>query len=157
VESHTVLKESMSDVGAKAVAADMGVSASLVYKWCQPKELAGSGAENPLDRILKICKSTGNKKPVLWLCEQLDGFFVENTSSDSGTKEPWLTVTQEILSEFSDLLEKVSGSTADDGVIDQSEAAAIRAEWEELKSVGESFVTACERGVYGGPGRSPAR
>ena len=36
----------------------------------------------------------------------------------------------------------------DDAAVDESEAERIRAEWEELKSSTESFVLACERGLF---------
>jgi hypothetical protein len=42
----------------------------------------------------------------------------------------------------------VSKSIADDGKIDTEEAEKIRKEWEELKEATESFVVACEKGIY---------
>ena len=36
-----------------------------------------------------------------------------------------------------------------DSVITREEARTIRARWEELKSVTEGFVTACESGTFG--------
>ena len=56
--------------------------------------------------------------------------------------------TQKILQEFSDLLDAVSSSVENDGDIDAKEAKRIRREWEDLKRITESFVVACERGVY---------
>ncbi len=35
MKSHEVLKQVIEEVGAKRVAADLKVSNSLVYKWCQ--------------------------------------------------------------------------------------------------------------------------
>ena len=55
---------------------------------------------------------------------------------------------QAILREFSELLEAVSSSSADNGEIDTKEAASIRKEWEDLKSLTETFVSACESGNY---------
>jgi len=59
-----------------------------------------------------------------------------------------VTNTQQVISEFSDMLAEVSGALEDGEGIDAGEAARIRKEWEELKSLCESFVTACEEGVF---------
>ena len=49
---------------------------------------------------------------------------------------------------FSRLLNEVSKSVADDGAIDPAEADRIRLGWERLKTTAETFVVACERGIY---------
>ena len=60
VNSHEVLKQSVSDLGVKSVASDLGLSTSLIYKWCQPSEAEdASGADNPLDRLAKVYELTG--------------------------------------------------------------------------------------------------
>jgi hypothetical protein len=52
MDSSEVLKNAISGVGAKSVAADMNLSASLIYKWCQPSgRVEDSGADNPLGRL----------------------------------------------------------------------------------------------------------
>ena len=61
---------------------------------------------------------------------------------------PLLQAIQAILREFSELLEAVSSSSADNGEIDTKEAASIRKEWEDLKSLTETLVSACESGNY---------
>jgi len=152
MESHEVLKQTVNHLGVKAIASDMGLSTSLIYKWCQPKEeVDSSGADNPLDRIMRIYKLTGDRSPVEWLCQNIGGFFVKNhpvEMQDGDFFQP-LKATQEILSEFSQLLEVVSQSIEDDQLIDTREAANIRRVWENLKSITESFVVACEAGKYG--------
>jgi len=149
MKSHEILREATGKVGVKAVAVDMNLSTSLVYKWCQSKDgRNASGAENPLDRVLTICELTEDEGPIAWLCQQVDGFFVKNPSADEGGRQPLLKVTQEILKEFSDLLDVMSRSIENDGEVDAREAANIRKEWEELKAVTESFVVACESGAY---------
>ena len=52
MESHEVLKDAFEQTSPKAVAAELGVSLSLVYKWAQEQSASGSGSRNPLDRIL---------------------------------------------------------------------------------------------------------
>ena len=150
MESHEVLKKAVTGIGAKAVAAEMSLSASLIYKWCEPHDTPDAGgADNPLDRIEKVYKLTGDVGPIAWLCQRADGFFAPNPSP--GTKRgklPLVAVTRGILREFSELLGVVSDSLESDGEVDSQEAERIRREWEDLKSIGESFVHACEKGEY---------
>ena len=45
-----ILKSAVSEVGVKQVAAQLKVSTSLAYKWCDPKQISGeSSVNNPLD------------------------------------------------------------------------------------------------------------
>ena len=146
--SYEILRDAVSKQGAKAVAAGMGVSPSLVYKWCEPSEGAiASGTENPLDRILKLCELTQENSLLDWLCEQQGCFRTVNpevTNANSSVLEN----TQTILKEFSELLEAVTESYAHQQRIDPEEAIRIRKEWEDLKRVAESFVFSCETGVF---------
>jgi hypothetical protein len=149
-KSNEVLRDASRELGVKAVAADMGLSKSLVYKWCEPK-LAdlGSGSDNPLDRIQRFYDITKSQEVIQWVCELAKCYPVRNpevTAQDP--PEPVLRITQRILSDFSALLENVSASIEDDGVIDIDEACLIRNRWEELKMAAESFVVACEKGLY---------
>ena len=149
MDSHEILKQTVSASGVKAVAADMNLSPSLVYKWCEAKGEDCSGADNPLDRLLALCQVTGNAKPIEWLCEQVNGFFVENIAPDMEEDDMRVMyMTQRILREFTDMLDMVARSMAHEGGIDKREARDIRAEWEDLKRVAEQFVLGCEMGVY---------
>jgi len=130
----------------------MGLSQSLIYKWCQPSSGEdASGAENPLDRVLEICRITGDEHAIDWLCQQTDSFRTENPETHTLTSPTFLENTQSILKEFSDVLEAVTESYAHGNEIDETEAARIRKEWEELKSIAETFVQACEAGVFRKP------
>jgi hypothetical protein len=149
VESHEVLKQTMAEsAGVKQLAADLSLSASLLYKWCEPS--AGAGAENPLDRVEQICRLTGRREPLLWLCERFGGFFVQNPRSDGADAQALLPATRKILREFSDLLDVITRSVENDDRVDGAEARRIRAEWENLKRAAEEFVVACERKKYAG-------
>ena len=143
-----ILRETVARCGAKAVAAELGLSQSLIYKWCQSPEGEGSGADNPLDRLLALCEATDAERPVDWLCERLDSFRVRNPAPEGDVAESVLDATQIILKEFSDMLEAVTQSYDNGHRIDLDEAARIRKEWEELKRVGEHFVRSCESGVF---------
>lgn len=149
MKSHEIMKEVLNQVGVKSIASDMNLSTSLLYKWCQPQDGPdASGADNPLDRIHKVYQLTEDPRLVAWLCEQTGGYFTPNPPKADEDKKPLLIITQNILREFSGMLEAVSQSIENDGHIDETEAQAIRKEWEELKSLTESFVNACEQGVY---------
>lgn len=148
MESYEVLRDCIHERGVKTVASELKLSTSLVYKWCQPRQ-EDSGADNPLDRIQRVIEVTGNQAPIHWLCQQFQGFFVVNPTADSNLKsEPALQATQSLLREFSDILAEVSSSLLDDNSITEDEAGNIRREWEELKTLAEAFVVACEAGVY---------
>ncbi len=149
MNSHEVIKKSVGDLGVKSVASDLGLSTSLIYKWCQPTETElSSGADNPLDRLARIYELTQDKGPVAWLCQKADGFFVPNAAHQKIDAIPLLHMTRRIVREFSDLLDVLTESIENDGRIDLDEAEKIRIEWEQLKSSAESFTTSCEKGVY---------
>lgn len=149
MESHEVLRNAIQRKGVKAIAADMNLSSSLLYKWCKAKESPDDwGVDNPLDRILKVVELTEDTGPIHWLCQEANGFFVENPIKQGAQDTPFLQATQRVLAEFSELLQAVSESYGDDNAIDANEAEKIRKEWEELKTLAEQFVVACERGGY---------
>ena len=149
MNSHEVLKKSVSDLGVKSVASDLGLSASLIYKWCQPTDSEdASGADNPLDRVARLYELTQDASPIAWLCRQADGYFVPNAKPEQEEVVPLLHMTRKIVREFSDLLDVLTESIENDGKIDLAEAEQIRVEWEELKSSAEGFVSSCEKGRY---------
>ena len=154
MESYEVLKEAVANLGAKNVASRLGLSTSLVYKWCQePNEeiLDGhSGARNPLDRVLDLMAITENPVVISWLCAQVNGVFIPNPEPVDREHVDATVIgsTQEMLKEFSDVLDEVSRALADDQGVDQGEAKRIRREWEQLKAKAEGFVAACEAGAF---------
>jgi hypothetical protein len=52
-----------------------------------------------------------------------------------------------VVQDFADLL-AVMADSAHDNRVTPEEAKAIRARWEELKTVAEGFVRACEEGDF---------
>ena len=58
-----------------------------------------------------------------------------------------IPATNEIVQEFADLLAVVAAAAADNQIT-QKESQQIRARWEELKSVTETFVACCEEGNF---------
>lgn len=149
MESHQIIKESVQDLGIKYVAAELKVSPSLLYKWCEPREYSDSGTANPLDRVADLYRITGDPRLIAWACQQMDCFPVRNPpAAKAPLPNSLIKSTQIILREFSDLLEDVSDSIEDDGSVDTKEAKAIREHWERLKHLTESFIVSCEAGHY---------
>lgn len=140
MKSHEVIKETVDALGAKKVASELGISLSLLYKWSEPSD--ESGAQNPLDRTAQLSKITNDPRPVMWLCQQMNGVYVRNPTPIEG-KLDVMKETQRLLKEFSDLMLAV-GTAWEDARVTPAEAAKIRAEWDELKSVAETFVLRCE-------------
>ena len=147
MQSHELLREVLQKSSVKQVAADLGLSLSMLYKWAEPDEGDGSGAVNPLDRIEQLIRSTNDRRVVQWICERAGGFFILNPRTNKPHPDFLIPATNEIVQEFADLL-AVIANAAGDNEISPPEAKRIRARWEELKSVTEGFVACCEEGNF---------
>ena len=147
MESHEVLRNAFSKTSPKAVASDLGISLSLVYKWAEKQSDDGSGSRNPLDRLLKIIELSDDLRIVEWICQQTGGYFVRNPKSSCEKGFQVLPATNEIVGQFSALLQEIS-EAALDHTITKQEAKDIRECWDKLKSYAEGFVRCCEEGDY---------
>lgn len=147
MKSHEVLKKAFDESSPKAIAADLGVSLSLVYKWAQEQSEAGSGSRNPLDRVLEIHNLTQDYGLIEWLCEQSGGYFVRNPHSHCEQGYEVLPATNEIVGQFSGLLTRISQAALDNSIT-PDEAEEIRHCWDKLKSFAEGFVRCCEEGDF---------
>ena len=147
MESHEVLKRALRKTTPKAVAAELGVSLSLVYKWAEKPSDFGSGSRNPLDRLLQIIDLSGDNGIVEWLCRQQSGHFVKDPDVSGYRIDHVLPAIQEIIGQFSGLLNEISAAAADHS-ISKEEAMKIRQVWDKLKSHAEGFVRCCENGDY---------
>jgi predicted transcriptional regulator len=150
LESHEVLRDALEKVSPKEVAAEMGLSLSMVYKWAQPQNEQGSGSLNPLDRCAELMRLTKDPAIIQWLCQQADGFYVRNPQRGirPGSKgAAVMPAMNQIVQQFADLLEAIT-KAAIDHVISPQEARRIRNEWDQLKTSTESFVHACEKGDF---------
>ncbi len=152
MRSHEVLRKAADRVGVKALAAELKLSAALVYKWCQewdPDDPDASGARNPLDRLADIVRVTEDPEVINWLCHEAGGFYVHNPPQrPEDVSTELLRNTQRLVQEFSQLLSTVTRSIEDDGQIEPAEAERIRTAWELLKGTVEAFTVAGERGVF---------
>jgi len=147
MQSHELLREVYQGSSPKQIAGDLGLSLSLIYKWAEPQEGQGSGATNPLDRIEKLIQTTGDRRLVQWICECAGGFFIKNPKNHWAHPDFLVPATNQIVQEFADLLAVIAKAAADNEV-SPPEAHAIRARWEDLKSVTEGFVRCCEEGNF---------
>ncbi|HVK57141.1 MAG TPA: phage regulatory CII family protein [Candidatus Kapabacteria bacterium] len=147
MKSHELLREVIEKCSPKQMAADLGVSLSLIYKWAEPQEETGSGATNPLDRVESLLRCTGDDRIVQWLCERGGGFFIKNPKVHWPHPEQLVPATNQIVQEFADMLSAIA-LAAGDNKISKQEAKNIRARWEELKQVTELFVHCCENGNF---------
>ncbi len=150
MDAHEVMKDVLKKTSAKQIAAEMGLSLSLIYKWAEPPEdVNGSGTGSPLDRVGQLIRISGDSRVAQWVCEQAGGFYIRNPQK-LPPGQALIPITNDIVQEFADMLATIAISSAD-SVITKEEAKKIRARWEELKSVTEGFVRAAESGNFGPP------
>jgi hypothetical protein len=147
MKSHELLREAFEKCNPKQIAAELGLSVSLIYKWAEPPEENGSGATNPLDRMEALLRCTQDPRIIQWLCERSGGFFVKNPKAHWPHSGLLVSATNEILQEFADMLSAIAVAAGDNQITKQ-EAKSIRARWEELKQVTEGFVQCCEEGNF---------
>lgn len=148
MQSHELLKEVLKKTSAKQIAADMGLSLSLIYKWAEPpQDETGSGANNPLDRIEQLLRITHDARIAQWVCERAGGFYINNPKPQPHPFQ-LIPYTNSIVQEFADMLGVIAVAAADSRIT-KDEAKAIRRRWEDLKSVTEGFVRSCEEGNFG--------
>jgi hypothetical protein len=147
MQSHEVLREVLAKCNAKQIAAEMGLSLSLIYKWAEPQEQFGSGTPNPLDRIEALVRCSNDMRIVQWICQRAGGFFIKNPKANWPHPDFLVPATNQIVQEFADLLAVIAAAAADN-TISKQESKSIRARWEELKTVTEGFVRCCEEGNF---------
>ncbi|HXF10561.1 MAG TPA: phage regulatory CII family protein [Desulfuromonadaceae bacterium] len=147
MQSYELLREVFDKTSPKKVGDDLNLSPSMIYKWAQPPEHAsGSGIGNPLDRVEALIKSTGDERIAQWICQRSGGFYIQNPGNVPHPHH-LIPATNQIVQEFADLLHVIAAATADEKIT-SGETKEIRARWEELKSVTEGFVAACEKGNF---------
>ena len=148
MRSHEVLREVLKSTSAKQISSDLNLSLSLIYKWAEtPDPEALSQSYNPLDRVDQLFQSTRDLRLIHWICERSGGFFIRNPKTTHSHPDYLIPATNQIVQEFADLLAVVASAAADN-TITPPEAKKIRARWEQLKTVTETFVHCCESGNF---------
>ncbi len=153
MESYEVLRDALQKTTPKAVAAELGVSLSLVYKWAEKPSDQNSGSKNPLDRVQQIIELSEDNGILDWLCRQQGGHFVKDPEVSKATIHHVVPATQQIIAHFSELLNQIS-MAAVDRVVTQDESDDIRQVWDRLKGFGEGFVRSCENGDFRDGGKT---
>jgi hypothetical protein len=147
MKSHELIRELLQHANAKHLAAEMGLSSSLIYKWAEPEEAGGSGAPNPLDRVEQLARLTDPAKVAQWVCARTGGIYVKSPKAGGLDTHSLAAATHEVVQEFGDMLSTVA-KAAVDGNITAVEAREIRALWQRLQSETEGFVRCCEHGDF---------
>ncbi|MBL67753.1 MAG: hypothetical protein CMO74_04765 [Verrucomicrobiales bacterium] len=145
MKSHALLRRILKKTSAKEIASAMQLSISTVYKWAE-SPTRGNGIRNPLDRAALLHEITGDRRVINWICEQSDGYFIENPKTGQEA-EDIIPATNRVVSEFAELLGVVAHA-ASDNRISREESEKIRQTWEALKSTTEGFVRRCEEGNF---------
>lgn len=146
MQSYEIIKTCFTSNSPKALATELGISQSLIYKWSQPTGENQSGSKNPLDRVCALNKAAGDNQLIKWLAAQADGYFVPNNviAPQLDALNP---ATHEMVSQFASLLGAIAQAGIDERITPE-EAADIRQRWDTLKSFADGFVNACERGDF---------
>ncbi len=147
MESHEIIKDAVDKVGPKMVAAELGLSLSLIYKWAQAPAEDGSGSRNPLDRVLQLVEVTSDPALIQWLCVRTGGYFVHNRHTENEDGYEVVPATNEIVQQFAELLQEITVAVLGQS-ISEDESERIRKRWEELKRYTEGFVRCCEEGNF---------
>jgi hypothetical protein len=147
VQSHELLREVFQTTSAKQVAADLGLSLSLVYKWTEPPQGDAGGPSNPLERAAQLMATTDDHRVIDWLCSKAGGFFVRNPATHNNHPDRLIPATNKVVQDFADLLSVIAAAGADNSITGE-ESKQIRRRWEELKTATETFVACCEQGNF---------
>ncbi len=72
---HDLMRDVLKRTSAKLIAAEMGLSLSLIYQWATEQ----SAVNSPLVRIAQLLRATNDDRIGHWLAAQLGGLFVPRT------------------------------------------------------------------------------
>ena len=137
---HVVLRK----VSARKIAADLGVSPAIIYKWMEQGE---GHRPNPFERSAAFMASAQDDRLIQWLCVQRGGVFVRNPPVKSLRTAQLMAESCAVTRDMGELLAVLSEAVAD-GKITKAEAVVIRSRWEQLKAETEALVRACEQGTF---------
>ncbi len=144
MRSHEVIRRSLDKTSPKAVASDLGISLSLIYKWAEAPD-GKSGTPNPLERAAQLYQATGDPAIMHWLCKQAGGYFIPETGDH--VDAPLNASVHKIVGQFAALLGEVAQAASDNN-ISSAEAKRLRQLWDSLRTATEGFVRGCEKGDF---------
>src|SRR2546421_7266173 len=115
MQSHEILRDVFQQCSPKQVAAELGLSLSMIYKWAEPPDIAaGSGSTNPLDRIDALLRCTNDRRLVQWICQRAGGFYILNPKTNKPHPSYLIPATNEIVQEFADLLAVIATARSEE-------------------------------------------
>ncbi|MDB6170712.1 MAG: hypothetical protein JWL59_23 [Chthoniobacteraceae bacterium] len=148
VKSHQLFRELFLHTNPKELAAALGLSTSMIYKWAEPTGEGGSGSSNPLDRIAQLLEITGDRRIAEWICDRAGGFYIKSPEvTGISYSSSVVSSTNYIVQEFAQMLGAIATAALDNSIT-EAETRDIRKRWQELKSATEEFVCCCEKGNF---------
>ena len=103
MKSYEVLRQVFKPVGCKNVAAELGLSLSLIHQWSRAQD-GQSEKLNPLDRVVQLAALPDGEELLEWLCRQAGGSFVRRAQLPAQVRR-WL---DQITAEWKGLLKPES-------------------------------------------------
>ncbi len=145
MKAHEVFQRVYERKSPKELAGVTGLSVSTLHKWAETGE---SHRTNPLELVSLVTHATGDLILVEWTCREANGFFVKNVTAAPTNVAMELLPAVGRLTEGVAEFEKCVAQVEMHGEASNMHSKNLRAAWEVLKSAGECFVAACERGVF---------
>ena len=161
MHSHELIRAVLERRGPKTVASAIGLSVPRVYQWTEPPPPEGSGGANPLDRVAALLDATGDHRIADWICHHAKGYFVKNAGPLDLEGPHLMKATETLIKQYTQMLSLIS-TVVVDGQVSPEESVDLRRQWQSIQSVTESYVTACEKGLFrpcpveDNPPKSPA-
>ena len=140
MNSKEAMKAACQQAGVKTVAESLGLSPTAIYN-----QINDINKTDILQKFVDFTTACEDDTPIRWACEELNGIFVKNPQVKVQNDKKVYDCVPQVLKEFSDVIREI-GTAMADGRVSAEEAVKIRKEWEELKTLLESFVLASEFG-----------
>jgi hypothetical protein len=138
MKSDELLREVFKKYGCKRLAAELGLSESIIHKWSRPPEPGGTGAPNPLDKLADFLRATRDERLAQWVCAQAGGHFVRNRPGRKASRPQLWLAADGVLEKMAQLQEEVCAS-AKDGTVTKAESAELRKRWDRLQADTEDY------------------
>ena len=115
-----------------------------LYRWGEEGE---QHRTNPAEFVVALTRATGDLALVHRMCHELNGTFVPDPLVRDAVSPDLSKARGVLMLHLAEFVAAVARAVLT-GSISRSHARAVRQCWNRLKSVGEAFVRACERGVF---------
>jgi len=140
MNSKEALKSACHERGIKEISENLKISPTAIYN-----QINDPDKNDILNKFVDFVNACGNDSPIQWAASELNGIFLRNPDILAKKEEISQTYVPEALQEFGNVIKEI-GEALEDGKVTLKEAEKIRAEWDKLKILLETFVLACEFG-----------